>query len=715
MFFGQMPEHRPHLPFLLCVSALLLLTITAALVDLPATAQATAAAQIAPTAHTGPGTFDLLRDRQPIASLDGLWRFHSGDDVDGSLGWSRPDFDDSQWALLRSDKPWSEQGYAGLSGFGWYRFAVAIPSDAGPLVLQLGPTLTTYRVFVDGKAAGGFGTMPPNLAPRAAWNYHDFPIPTAESGQAGETRIVHVALRVWHSAIWSSYLGGGPQIGGHLVGTAGLVTQQTTFHEKSRRLLFVDLYSYTIAAFIVSITIAGLYFFRSTEREYLWFSILLMAKATDSALSISKEIYAFPSIPIFDLLDSGMVAAAQIALLLFLTKVLGIRRGFLLNVLLFMALVSTICNVLYWPGWLSVPASALITVALLLPSSLWMLAVLARRALQHNATARLLLIPVFLVQGLYIADNLTIAINQFGFRVDVRPLENPFVTSPYTMHPAVLAELLFLFAMLAFLIRRFTIARRREERWEGALEAARQVQQVLLPEAIPFVEGFTIDCVYRPAEVLGGDFFQIVPTGDGGLLVVVGDVAGKGLPAAMMVSMLVGAIKTEVPHGTEPAQLLAILNERVTGRSYASFTTCLCAQIAADGSVRIANAGHPAPYRNGKELQLPGALPLGVLGDVCFEVAEFTLTPGDGLTFLSDGVIEARDKAGRLLGFDQAQELSRRPAIEIAEAAGEFGQLDDITVVTIAFCGVVRSSTNPDPNSESSVPSPRHFARESLH
>src|ERR1022692_3107372 len=56
-------------------------------------------------------TFDLQRDREPLVSLDGLWRFHPGDDPDGSKGWARPDFDDSAWPQLRSDSPWSEHGY----------------------------------------------------------------------------------------------------------------------------------------------------------------------------------------------------------------------------------------------------------------------------------------------------------------------------------------------------------------------------------------------------------------------------------------------------------------------------------------------------------------------------------------------------------------------------------------------------------------------------
>jgi hypothetical protein len=362
-------------------------------------------------------------------------------------------------------------------------------------------------------------------------------------------------------------------------------------------------------------------------------------------------------------------------------------------------LVSPVFNVLYWPGLLSAPVGALVQVFCLLPSSVWMLLILSSGAMRRDPNARLLLLPVALVQGLWVADNVIIALNQFGLPIEARLIETPFVIAPFTMHPSLLAELLFLLAMLAFLIRRFTIARRREERWEGALEAARQVQNLLLPEAIPRIEGFAIDCIYRPADAVGGDFFQILPTGDGDLLIVVGDVAGKGLPAAMMVSMIVGAIRTEAAHTTDPAQLASALNDRMTGRNASEFgsgfTTCLCAHLSASGRLVLANAGHIPPYRNGLELPMPGALPLGMLGGITYDLVMAQLQPGDRLTFVSDGVIEAQNKSGELLGFDRTQKMSTRSAIEIAETANRFGQIDDITVVTIDFLGsasTIRSS-----------------------
>jgi phosphoserine phosphatase RsbU/P len=647
--------------------------------------------------------FDLTTNREPVASLDGLWRFHPGDDP----RWSEPGFDDSAWPLLRSDQPWSEQGYPGMSGFAWYRFSLLVPAAHQALALDLAPTMTSWQTFVDGKIVASVGHMPPNIFPTLDWNYQLVPLAGRESG-ANQSRPhrIQVAVRVWHSPIWSSYIGGGPAYGDNILGESSLVTAVHLQHDEHRRLIFVDRFSYSIVAAIVGITIFGLFLFRPQEREYLWFAIVLMAKSIDATLTVIYSVYAIPPVPVFDILDGALVACAQVALLLFLTRVLKIRCGFLWNVIFALALASPIFNVFYWPGWLSSAAGGLIQVFCLLPTSVWMLVILTAGAWRRDPNARLLLLPVVLVQGLWVTDNVIIALSQFGLPIEARIIETPFIVAPFTMHPALLAELLFLLAMLAFLIRRFTIARRREERWEGALEAARQVQSLLLPEAIPKIEGFLIDCVYRPADAVGGDFFQILPSGEGNLLIVVGDVAGKGLPAAMMVSMIVGAVRAEATHTTDPAQLAASLNDRMTGRASSEFgtgfTTCLCAHLSASGRLVLANAGHLPPYRNGRELPMPGALPLGMLTGVSYDLVTTQLMPGDRLTFVSDGVVEAQNRSGQLLGFDRTQELSTQSAAEIAEIANRFGQVDDITVVTIEFVGSP-ATVDPDRASQAAV------------
>ena len=94
-----------------------------------------------------------------------------------------------------------------------------------------------------------------------------------------------------------------------------------------------------------------------------------------------------------------------------------------------------------------------------------------------------------------------------------------------------------------------------------------------------------------------------MPAEGGGLLVVVGDVAGKGLPAAMLVAMLVGVLRTQAVLSQQPSAVLEALNERLLGRADGGFFTCVVALISAKGEVQYANAGHPAPYLNGREIE----------------------------------------------------------------------------------------------------------------
>jgi serine phosphatase RsbU (regulator of sigma subunit) len=224
---------------------------------------------------------------------------------------------------------------------------------------------------------------------------------------------------------------------------------------------------------------------------------------------------------------------------------------------------------------------------------------------------------------------------------------------------------------------------RQQAQLEGEMAAAREVQKVILPEQVESISGFTIESVYQPAQQVSGDFFQILPDSRGGLLLVVGDVAGKGLPAAMLVSVLVGAVRTAATYSQSPSEILAQLNDLLLGRTHGGFSTALAATITADGWVTIANAGHLSPYLDGREIQLPGALPLGILSEVSYETTQFHLPHGSRLTFYSDGVVEAQNPAGELFGFDRAKSISTQPAAEVVQAAKLFGQSDDITVVVI--------------------------------
>jgi serine phosphatase RsbU (regulator of sigma subunit) len=127
-----------------------------------------------------------------------------------------------------------------------------------------------------------------------------------------------------------------------------------------------------------------------------------------------------------------------------------------------------------------------------------------------------------------------------------------------------------------------------------------------------------------------------------------------------------------------------VLNEQLVERESAS-ATCMALRFAADGAVELANAGQLPPYLNGVEMQIEGALPLGILSGLDFPVTSFNLDPGDSLLFMSDGIAEAQNAEGELFGFERIEQMLRNPTTtaEIATAAQKFGQTDDILVLRV--------------------------------
>jgi serine phosphatase RsbU (regulator of sigma subunit) len=105
--------------------------------------------------------------------------------------------------------------------------------------------------------------------------------------------------------------------------------------------------------------------------------------------------------------------------------------------------------------------------------------------------------------------------------------------------------------------------------------------------------------------------------------------------------------------------------------------------------MKIANAGHLPPYLNGKEMALEGSLPLGVVDGSEATVETFKLRPGDRLTFLTDGVVEATSAEKELFGFERTRDISSQNAAAIADKAKAFGQNDDITVLAVKYAGAM--------------------------
>jgi hypothetical protein len=220
---------------------------------------------------------------------------------------------------------------------------------------------------------------------------------------------------------------------------------------------------------------------------------------------------------------------------------------------------------------------------------------------------------------------------------------------------------------------------------ESEMAAAREVQRVMVPEQMPIVSGYSIESIYRPAAEVGGDFFQVIPLQSGRTLVVIGDVSGKGLSAAMIVSMIVGILRTLTGYTEDPAEILTQLNRRQCGRADRVFATCIAVRIDGNGRLVMANAGHLPPYRNGAEIPLAGSLPLGLVEDADYEPSFVEMSVGDRVVLVTDGIAEARDAQGELLGFTRVESLLSEGASarNLVEAAQQHGQNDDMTVISI--------------------------------
>jgi serine phosphatase RsbU (regulator of sigma subunit) len=240
------------------------------------------------------------------------------------------------------------------------------------------------------------------------------------------------------------------------------------------------------------------------------------------------------------------------------------------------------------------------------------------------------------------------------------------------------------------LLRRLLRSLKRQRLMALDVKQAQEVQQVILPEARLKLPGLTIESEYRPARAVGGDFFQIIPhKADGSLLIVAGDVTGKGLKAGMLVALLVGAIRTAAETSDDPEAVLATLNRRLMGRGDAQ-ATCLALRIAKDGAATLANAGHISPHLNGEPIAMEGALPLGMMESADFSLMHFPLKSDDKLVLMSDGIAEATDAEGQLFGFERVQELlhTATTAAAVANAAQSFGQEDDISVISVTRTSV---------------------------
>jgi hypothetical protein len=287
--------------------------------------------------------------------------------------------------------------------------------------------------------------------------------------------------------------------------------------------------------------------------------------------------------------------------------------------------------------------------------------------------------------GLAAAAVLLAVIANYQRELRLIHFQTTFTILGFTLSLGSVSTILSVLIITVMLLGRFITAQRAKEQWKLEIAQARHVQQVLIPNKLPELNDLHIESVYRPAREVGGDFFQIVPNDkDGSSLIAFGDVTGKGLQAGMLVALIIGAIRSAAEHDNDPQRILEVLNDQLAERESAS-ATCMVLRFTADGAVELANAGQLPPYLNGVEMQIEGALPLGIVSGLDFPVTSFKLEPGDSLLIMSDGVAEAQNAYGELFGFDRIEQMLRNSTTtaEIATAAQKFGQTDDILVLRV--------------------------------
>ena len=215
------------------------------------------------------------------------------------------------------------------------------------------------------------------------------------------------------------------------------------------------------------------------------------------------------------------------------------------------------------------------------------------------------------------------------------------------------------------------------ERVEQELRVARSIQHASLPKEVPQLQGWQIFPFYKPAREVGGDFYDFHLLSEGRLGLVVGDATGKGVPAALVMSTTCGMLQlaARALDSSSPGEVLAQVNETLFARIPANmFVTCFYAILEPNsGNLSYANAGHDLPYlwRGGdaKELRARG-MPLGLMPGMSYEEKEIVLEPRDNVLLYSDGLVEAHDPKGEMVGFPRLRAL-------VAEQ-GEEGSLGDL-------------------------------------
>ncbi|WP_162601880.1 PP2C family protein-serine/threonine phosphatase [Occallatibacter savannae] len=628
-------------------------------------------------------------------ALIGPWKFQVGDDP----RWASPSFDDSEWSTIRGDLPWGRQGFERYTGYGWYRihlFASCAPENAQRFSLLVPQIHDVYEIFWNGNPVGGDGKMPPWPQWRVSQQPRVFAIEQGTSGL--------LAFRVWKAPLFSDDSG---EQGGFdsapVIGSPNSITAAKAVIDydwlQSRQLRFGESLTFGL--------IALLSFLAWWRNRAQWLVLWMACYALTPVLAgILRDAHlAWPYSVAMGLLQPvhSLHDVSLWLLLLWLMRLNEDRAVFrvVISLSIISIVITSIDGILLslaWnPAWLfpvQAGDAAITTVSTLiqiLPVLLVSLAIYRRKHLKPAS---------WIVAALAFSDGMFIAIQQAlkqgqrftGWTIGDQ-LERPFLLiDGNAVSAATLARALLLIAIVSAVYISYRDEQRHELLLENEFSSARELQRILIPENQHRTPGFDISSSYKPALQVGGDFFQLIPSvqdPNGSTLLLLGDVSGHGLKAALSVSYVIATLRILADLFADPGPLLTELNRRLCGQMDHGFVTCIAVRIDRLGECTMSSAGHPPPFLNWRSLEIPGALPLGLDPAAHYDQRTMHFSPGDHLALYTDGLLEARNKAGELYGFSRLQKLfaATPSASEAAEEAVRFGQDDDVTVVTLAYVG----------------------------
>jgi len=240
-----------------------------------------------------------------------------------------------------------------------------------------------------------------------------------------------------------------------------------------------------------------------------------------------------------------------------------------------------------------------------------------------------------------------------------------------------------------------------KEKLEHELELAHVIQASLLPKQIPPLAGWQLAAHWQPARAVSGDFYDFLPYPDGRLGMLIADVTGKGMLAALVMAVTVSVLRSVVGPETSPGAILERANQLLCAvmPTY-MFVTCLYALLdPANSSVRFANAGHCLPFKvatGGVEEPRATGMPLGLLPGMGYNETEVALEPGSGLLMYTDGMVEAHNPQGEMFGvprlkaYLEGMQLSPQVGDELLGLLADFTgegceQEDDVTFVVLSM------------------------------